>query len=127
MLVHYQQYIPLVIAFVLVSGVVGGLLILNAFLGPKRRTSAKGAPFECGNQPSGDSRHRFSVKFYLVGIFFILFDIEAVFLFPWAVNFRGFLNDAVWAAVTFVEIFLFVGILALGLVYVWKKGALEWE
>jgi NADH-quinone oxidoreductase subunit A len=95
--------------------------VLATALGPKRVLRVKMEPFECGVEPVANPRRRFSVKFYLVAMLFILFDIEAVFLYPWAVLFR----DLGWFG--FIEMMIFVIIVAVGLLFVWKKGALDWE
>ena len=120
------QYLPLVIGAVIVALVTFGMLILNAILGPRRPSKSKQEPFECGNEPADSSRKRFSVKFYVVAIFFVVFDIEAVFLFPWAVMYRDLLQSPVYASIALAEILVFTGVLALGLWYVWRKGALDW-
>lgn len=127
MLPSHQPYLGLVFTIVLSLGVVGGMLFLNHILGPKRHSPTKGSPFECGSVPIGDPRRRFSVKYYLVAIFFIVFDIEAVFLYPWAVLYKDFMRDPAFAWVAMGEMFLFLGVLAIGLLYVWRRGALEWE
>jgi len=115
------EYIPIV--FLMGTGAVLGaaLLGLSALLGPNRTRGAKGAAYECGLIPITDARSRFDVKFYLIAMLFILFDIEIVFMYPWAVLYR----QLGWPG--FVEMLVFVGILLVGLAYVWKKGALEWE
>lgn len=92
------------------------------FLGPKKMTQVKAEPFECGVEPTGDANDtRFPVKFYLVAILFILFDIEIVFLYPWAVVFREL------SVVAFVSIIIFIAVLMAGLLYAVKKGVLEWK
>jgi len=98
-----------------------GMLTLGSILGPKQRSSLKMQSFECGNAPSGEARGRFSVKFYLIAIMFVLFDVEAAFLFPWAVLYR----DLGLLGLTTMGIFAII--LGYGLFYVWKRGALEWE
>jgi NADH-quinone oxidoreductase subunit A len=114
-----EQYIPVLIALVLGGVVAGAMVFASTLLGPKNHTVVKDEPFECGNPASGTAWGRFSVKFYLVAILFIVFDVEVVFLYPWAVVFRrlGFFG--------FVEMLVFVLILAMGLIYIIKKGALE--
>ena len=117
-----SEYLPVGITFLLAGTIVGVMTSLNRLLGPKPRGAVvKGEAFECGNPASGTAWGRFSVKFYLTAILFIVFDVEVVFLYPWALEFRplGMLG--------FVEMAVFVAVLALGLVYVWRKGALEWE
>ncbi len=95
--------------------------VLSAICGPRRPTRAKLSPYECGIIPVGDARIQFSVKFYLVAMFFIIFDIEIAFLVPWAVVLREL------GLFGLVEMLIFIGILCLGLCYIWMKGGLEWE
>ncbi len=115
------EYIPVLVTF-LVAGLVGLVMVLGSRLfGTRARGRIKMRPFECGNPPSGPARQRFPVKFYLVAIFFIAFDLEIVFMYPWAVIFREL------GIFGLIEMFLFIAVLTLGLVYVWRKGALEWE
>ena len=123
---HYDQYIPIAVMLLLCCGLQGVILILNSLIGPKSRGGTHAEPFECGSEPVGTARERFSVNFYLVAIFFIVFDIEAVFLYPWAVLYRTFLADPSFALIALVEMFVFIGVLFVGLIYVWKRGALDW-
>ena len=123
---HYGPYIPIIVTIALVAVVIGAIIVLNALLGPKSKKGFHAEPFECGSTPVGDSRARFGVNFYLVAIFFIVFDIEAVFLYPWAVLYRTFLADPSFGVIALVEMIVFVGILAIGLIYVYKRGALKW-
>src|SRR5918999_1680228 len=95
-------------------------ILLSGLLGPRKPTPEKAAPYECGMPPVGDARERQSVKFYLVAMIFLLFDIEVAFLYPWAMALR----DLGWAG--FVQVVLFVMLLLSGYVYVWRKGALDW-
>ena len=127
MLQSQLGYISLatVILVVLVMG--AGILVVNRLLGPRRTNPVKQGTFECGSDPIGSARARFSVKFYLVAIFFIVFDIESVFMYPWAALFREMLVEPGLGLVTLGEMFVFVGILAAGLAYVWRRGALDWE
>jgi NADH-quinone oxidoreductase subunit A len=114
------SYIP-VAAMMLVVGLFSVVVIvLSRLLGRKQETREKIMAYECGNDPVGDARMRFSVKFYIVGVLFILFDIEAVFLYPWAVIYRRL------GIFGLVEMGIFLVILFLGFIYVWRKGALEW-
>ena len=116
-----SEYLGLVITFLL-AGLIGGVFIfLATVLGPKKPSPAKSETFECGEKPFSLPSGRFAVKFYLVGMLFILFDVELVFLFPWAVVYRHL------GRFGFIEMFLFLGIVAAGFLYAWKKGALEWE
>ena len=105
MLESQQGYIAVVVAIVLFSLAIGAMLVANYILGPKRDSAAKLAPFESGEVPTSSPRQRFSVSFYLVGIFFIVFDIEAVFLFPWAVLYRSWLRQPDMAWLAFGEMF----------------------
>jgi len=116
-----EQYAPVLIMFALAALVV--LVFLNAgrLLGPRNRTKVKLETFECGNEPTGSAWGRFSVKFYLTAILFIVFDVEVVFMYPWAVVFR----QLGWTGFTAMAIFLAVAV--IGLLYEWRKGALQWD
>jgi NADH-quinone oxidoreductase subunit A len=119
-----QPYIPIVLltAFVVANAIL--MLGLSHVLSSYRRTPVKIAPYESGMPVLGDARERFSVKFYMVAMLFIIFDIETVFMIPWAVAFRQ-LGDM--AGLLIIEMFVFIVILAVGYVYVWKRGALQWD
>ena len=120
-MVPTREYVPVLI-MVLVATVIPALFVaVSRFLGPRKPSVVKGEPFECGNPATGPAWGRFSVKFYLTAILFIVFDIEVVFLYPWAILFRRL------GMFGFVEMMIFVTILTLGLAYVWRKGALEWD
>lgn len=114
-------YVAIFLSFALAALVAGVLLGAGAFLRPRRPSAVKAEAFECGNPSSGPAWGRFSVKFYLTAILFIVFDVEVVFMYPWAVSFRSL------GMFGFVEMALFVLVLTLGLVFVWRKGALEWD
>jgi NADH-quinone oxidoreductase subunit A len=116
-----QSWFPVLVQIVIAMAVAMGLIGLSALLGKRARSPLKDTPYECGMAPTGSASERFSVKFYLVGMIFILFDIEAVFLYPWAVVFRELKMFAL------VEMFLFVALILVGYFYVWKKGALDWS
>jgi NADH-quinone oxidoreductase subunit A len=124
-----QPYIPilLLIAFVIANAIM--MIGVSHLFSTYRRTPTKIAPYESGMPALGDARERFSVKFYLVAVLFIIFDIETVFMIPWAVSFfegmRGGL--ALDPGVIILDMLVFVGILAVGYVYIWKRGALQWE
>lgn len=122
----FLPYVAIALTMVLSAGLVLAILVLNALLGPKRRSPVKERPFECGNPPADSPRKRFNVKYYVVAIAFVVFDIEAVFLFPWAVMYRDLLKDPAFAGLALAEAVLFIGVLALGLWAIWRKGALEW-
>jgi NADH-quinone oxidoreductase subunit A len=116
-----SEYLGLLVAFLFSVTVACAIIILNKLLGPKNKsTPVKEEPFECGLDPTPNTG-RISVKFYLIAMLFILFDVEIVWLFPWAVN----LKSLQWVGL--IEMFSFIAILVLGFVYAWKKGALEWE
>ena len=119
-----QPYVPLLIliAFVVANAVL--ILGLSHVLSSYRRTPTKLAPYESGVPVLGDARERFSVKFYLVAMLFIIFDIETVFMIPWAVAFRQL---AELGGLLIVEMFIFILVLGVGYVYIWKRGALEWD
>jgi len=116
-----SPYLPLLVHFLIVVAVAAAILGLSAWVGVKRPSESKLSPYECGSPPVGDARERFSVSFYLVAMLFILFDVEAVFLYPWAVVFKSLK----WFG--FVEMLLYIAVLLAGYVYVWKKGALDWK
>jgi NADH-quinone oxidoreductase subunit A len=99
---------------------------MSSLIGPKKPSALKLSPYESGCEPVGNARERFSIKFYLIAMLFILFDIEAVFLYPWAVVFKQFIKAGAGAFI-FGEMLVFIVILFVGYIYIWKKGALEWE
>jgi len=117
---YFARYLPLLVHFAIAFGLAGAIVVLSYFIGQHKPSRAKVSPYECGVQPIGDARGRFSVKFYLVGMLFILFDVEAVFLYPWAVILREL------KLFGFFEMLVYVGIVLVGLFYVWKKGVLDW-
>ena len=117
-----SEYIGLLVTFLIAVGIASLIVLLNKILGPKNKGSEiKSEPFECGVSQSMQPRGNFSVKFYLIAMFFILFDVEIVWFFPWAV----ILKDLKWPGL--IEMYSFIAVLVLGFVYAWKKGALEWE
>jgi NADH-quinone oxidoreductase subunit A len=119
-------YLPILV--LVVVAVLFGLasLTFSSLIGQKKPSAVKLAPYECGCEPVGNARDRFSIKFYLIAMFFILFDIEAVFLYPWAVVFKKFIRAGSGVFI-FTEMLVFIVILFVGYIYIWKKGALEWE
>jgi NADH-quinone oxidoreductase subunit A len=114
-------YLPILVLVVIAVCFGLGSVIFSSLIGPKKPSQVKLAPYECGCDPVGTARERFSIKFYLIAMLFILFDIEAVFLYPWAVLFKRL------GMFGLMEMGVFIVILFVGYVYVWKKGALEWE
>ncbi len=118
---YFARYLPILVHAILVAGMAGGMVVLSWLLGRHRPSRTKLQPYECGMNPTGDARERFSVKFYLVAMLFILFDVEAVFLYPWAVIFRSLKMFGFW------EMLVYIGIVLAGFWYVWKRGVLDWS
>jgi NADH-quinone oxidoreductase subunit A len=116
-----REYVPVLMFLLVAIGFAAGTLGLSTLIVPRRRNATKMSAYECGVEPVGDARARFSVKFYLVAVLFILFDIEAVFLYPWAVAFRQL------GLYGLIEMILFILILFVGYAYLLKKRALDWE
>lgn len=124
------NYVPIILIFIIATGFAGIMIGVSRLAGRNRPTRAKLSPYECGVEPVGSARERQSVKFYMVAMVFLLFDIEAVFLVPWAVVFPNVLKDPQYSALKYVfyaEMMIFVLVLFVGLVYVWRKGILEWN
>jgi NADH-quinone oxidoreductase subunit A len=118
---YTELYFPVLLQALLAMALAAGLLSVSFLLGKRVRNRVKDIPYESGIVPTGDARQRFSVKFYLVGMLFILFDIEAIFLYPWVVVFREL------KMLAFVEMLIFVILILSGFFYIWKKGALDWS
>src|ERR1035437_1238585 len=118
-----EVYFPVVVQELLAMAMAAGLPAVSSLLGKRVRNRIKDMPYESGIVPTGDARERFSVKFYLVGMLFILFDIEAIFLYPWVVIFR----EPGMAKLAFVEMLVFVVLILSGFFYIWRKGALDWS
>jgi NADH-quinone oxidoreductase subunit A len=116
-----QDYLPIAVLLVLSTGVAVLIVVVGHLFGPKRPSARKLAPYESGMKPIGPGTRRMPVRFYLIAVLFILFDIEVVFFLPWAVVFRQL------GVFGLIEMFLFIAILLVGYVYAWKKGALEWD
>jgi NADH-quinone oxidoreductase subunit A len=112
--------------FLVAAGFAVGNVLLSQLVGQHKATRTKTMPYECGKDPVGSARERFSVKFYLVAMIFILFDIELIFLLPWAVVFRSFVQDFNLGLLIYVEMMTFVALLLVGYVYILKKGLFEW-
>jgi NADH-quinone oxidoreductase subunit A len=115
------DYVPLFVIFVLAVAMGGLILLIDKIFGPKHPTVNKGKPYESGMVPYGEGTRRVNVRYYLVALLFILFDVEVIFFLPWAVSFRKL------GIFGFIEMLIFIAILAVGFIYIWKKGALEWE
>lgn len=118
---YAEYYFPVFVQIVIAAATAGALVVLSTWLGKHVRRKAKDMPYESGMNPIGSARERFSVKYYLVGIVFILFDIEAIFLYPWAVVYRDL------RLFSFFEMLVFIVLILAGFFYIWKKGALEWS
>jgi NADH-quinone oxidoreductase subunit A len=116
-----QDYLPIAVLVLLSTGLAVAAVLIGHLFGPKRPTVAKLSPYESGMNPIGSATRRFPVRFYLVAVLFILFDIEVVFFLPWAVTFRQL------GVFGLIEMFVFILILLVGYAYAWKKGALDWE
>ena len=122
------DYLPILLMFIVAGGFAVGNVLLSTLVGQRKRTKTKLMPYECGKDPVGSARERFSVKFYLIAMIFILFDIEVIFLVPWAAVYRALAAQGT-AMRTFVylEMMIFVGLLFVGYIYVVKKGAFDWS
>jgi NADH-quinone oxidoreductase subunit A len=115
------NYLPIIFQMIVAMGFVVMTMVVTHKIGPKRKTADKLTPFESGIESVGNARQPFSIKYFLVAILFVLFDVEVIFMYPWAVNFR----DLGWTGL--VEMFIFMGTLLAGFIYILKKGALDWE
>lgn len=119
------EYLPILITFLVAAGFVVTTMAVTHWLGPKRKTNVKGENFECGIEQQGNARVPFSIKYFLVAILFVLFDVEVIFMYPWAVNFKELI--ATQGIYIFLEMILFIGFFLVGFYYIMKKGALKWE
>ena len=115
------EYLPTLLFLIVATGIGIALILIGNLLGPKRPSAEKLSPYECGFAPFEDARMQFDVRYYLIAILFIVFDLEIAFVFPWALVFREL------GVFGLVEMGVFLALLVIGFVYVWKKGALEWE
>ena len=121
------DYVPILLMFIVAAGFAVGNVLLSTFVGQRKRTRTKLMPYECGKDPVGSARERFSVKFYLIAMIFILFDIEVIFLVPWAVVFKALAaQGAAMRNFAYLEMMIFIGLLFVGYIYVVKKGAFDW-
>ena len=116
-----KDYLPIILFLIIALGLSCAFVVVNFILSPKKPDPEKLSAYECGFEPSEDSRMEFDVRFYLVAILFIIFDLEVTFLFPWAISLHTIQLTGFWAMV------IFLVILTIGFVYEWRKGALEWE
>jgi NADH-quinone oxidoreductase subunit A len=119
---YFARYIPLLIHVLAAGGLAVVMVLLSTLIGQHKKNKVKMSPYECGMEPQGDVRSRFSVKFYLVAMLFILFDVEAVFLYPWAILLKSDLK-----MFGFWEMMVFIVIILAGLFYIWKKGVIDWN
>lgn len=125
---NLSDYLPIVLMFIVAFVFAAGNVLLSQFVGQRKATRTKTMPYECGKDPVGSARERFSVKFYLIAMIYILFDIELIFMIPWAVVFRRFMGEGpAFANLIYAEMILFIALLLVGYVYVWKKGLFEWS
>jgi NADH-quinone oxidoreductase subunit A len=118
---YLDSYGSLLLMFILAMGLAGALVVVSTLVGRHKRTREKDQPYECGIRPTGDAREPVFVQFYMVALLFILFDIEAIFLYPWALVYRDL------RVFGFVEMLLYIIILLAGYIFLWKKGALDWS
>lgn len=118
---HLMQYMPIAVMALVALGFVGTTMFLTHWLGPKRKTTVKSDTFECGIESKGNARSPFSIKYFLVAILFVLFDVEVIFMYPWAVNFREL------GLFGLLEMFSFMALMIVGLIYIIRKGALTWD
>lgn len=126
-----MDYAPIAIMFLVAMGFGASQLLVTQLVGPRKRTATKLMPYECGKDPIGSARDRFSIKFYTVAVIFLLFDIEVLFIIPFAVAFKYLLGVeqlgvAAYGTIAFIEIMIFVSTLVIGYIYVWKKGTFDW-
>ena len=122
------DYVPIGIMFVVAAGFGVSQLMVTQLIGPRKRTAVKLMPYECGKDPIGSARERFSIKFYTVAVIFLLFDLEVLFMVPFAVAFKSLIaaGPAVFGLAAFVEIMVFIATFIVGYIYVWKKGTFDW-
>ena len=120
----YENYLPILALMILATLVPLAILAITHVLGPRKPSERKLSVYESGMPPVGDAHPKFSIKFYIIGMLFILFDIEIVFMYPWAVIYKQWISTSLFIL---IEGLVFIGILLVGYIYAWKKGALEWE
>jgi len=125
------DYAPIAIMFLVAAGFGVSQLLVTQLIGPRKRTATKLMPYECGKDPVGGARDKFSIKFYTVAVVFLLFDIEVLFIIPFAVAFKDLLTSEklsgiAYGTIAFIEIMVFITTLVVGYIYVWKKGTFDW-
>ena len=125
------DYVPIALMFIVAAGFGVSQLLVTQLIGPRKRTALKLMPYECGKDPIGSARDRYSIKFYTVAVIFLLFDIEVLFIVPFAVAFKSLLaaqkaTGILFDSIAFVEILAFIATLIVGFIYVWKKGTFDW-
>ena len=128
---NLMDYAPIGIMFLVAIGFAASQLLVTQLIGPRKRTATKLMPYECGKDPVGSARDRYSIKFYTVAVIFLLFDIEVLFIIPFAVAFKSLLaaeqtSGIAYGTIAFLEILVFLGTLVVGYIYVWKKGTFDW-
>ncbi len=126
------DYAPIGIMFIVAMGFAASQILVTQLIGPRKRTATKLMPYECGKDPVGSARDRFSIKFYAVAVVFLLFDIEVLFMIPFAVAFKSLLAEQKISGIAFgtialAEILVFIATLIVGYIYVWKKGTFDWS
>jgi NADH-quinone oxidoreductase subunit A len=118
---YFARYLPLLMHMLIALGLACAIVLLSTLIGQHKKNAVKMSPYECGMTPQGDARSRFSVKFYLVAMLFILFDVEAVFLYPWAILLKELKMFGFW------EMLVYIAVILAGLFYIWKKGVIDWN
>ena len=126
------DYAPIVFMFIVAAGFGLSQLLVAQLIGPKKRTAVKLMPYECGKDPVGSARNRFSIKFYMVAVAFLLFDLEILFIIPFAVAFKSLLaseqgSEILYGTIAFITMMFFLATVVVGLIYEWKKGAFDWS
>ena len=126
-----MDYAPIAVMFLVAAGFAGSQLLVTQLIGPRKRTAVKLMPYECGKDPVGSARDKYSVKFYTVAVIFLLFDIEVLFIIPFAVAFKNLMSEEKISGIAFgtialIEILVFIATLIVGYIYVWKKGTFDW-
>ena len=128
---NLMDYAPIVVMFLVAIGFASSQILVTQLIGPRKRTATKLMPYESGKDPVGSARSRYSIKFYTVAVIFLLFDIEVLFLIPFAVAFKTLLAEEnaspiAYGTIAFLEILVFIGTLIVGYIYIWKKGTFDW-